>query len=170
MQYSTIQADFPKFIFPDLGVNWRHWRIQSFHPSKLAIREIREISGLPPAFTPGTRPQPASSPFPSQKRRSVRVFRVFRGSPASVIHCPTVSYERAAFHPQKFTLKIHHFGRKNALPPKLFSLLQTGKKGGVPKVTESLQGFCWGPKAVFTPSFRLHRAKGSFSAYAIIPP
>src|SRR5208283_1020443 len=87
----------------------------------------------------------------------------------SATHCPPRPCERKPFHPSKFTLKIHHFGSKNALPSKLFSLLQTGKKGGGAIVTESLQGFCWGPKPLFTPSFRLHRAKGSFSAHAIIP-
>jgi hypothetical protein len=79
-------------------------------------------------------------------------------------------YVGGGFHYSKFTIRIDRFGRKNGLSAKLFSLLSTGKKGGVPKVTKSLQGFCRGRERVFRPSFRLHRAKGSFSPHAIIAP
>jgi hypothetical protein len=98
----------------------------------------------------------------------LRLFAAIPVFSVVVIHCPPALYEVKPFHHSKFTIKIHQFRRKTALQSKLFSLLQTRFSLGDPKVTPSIRGFFWGQKPPFWPSFRLHRAKGSFSAHAII--
>jgi hypothetical protein len=163
--------------------------VRSFHPPPCR-RNRFELGNHPETIPQGgcTRKAPDRHPCPSKPwrrrtrqslsrrslgRRRMRAKYPFFShsphSPYSATHCPPKSYEYNGFHYSKFTIKIRRFGSKTALPSKLFSLLQTRNYRGDPKVTPSIRGFLWGQKPPFWPSFRLHRAKGSFSTHAIIP-
>jgi len=59
----------------------------------------------------------------SQRAQSARMEPCAVREPVDMAIPPKTARSREGFHPPKFTIKIHHFGRRNALPAKLFSLL-----------------------------------------------